>query len=106
MHVRDTHCWSCGSAQGNHRCSACGEWMDDHEAHRESFDLETINPFGPSHSLEESFKTQAELEAGKAAFLERWKGAPPYDGFPEECLQLLHRPADPRSQCHSEPAEA
>ena len=81
-------------------------WMDDHEAHRESFDLETINPFGPGHSIEESFKTQAELEAGKAAFLERWKGAPPYDGFPEECLQLLHRPADPRSQCHSEPAAA
>lgn len=29
----DTHCWSCGPAQGNHRCSGCGEWMDDHGEH-------------------------------------------------------------------------
>lgn len=25
----DTHCRSCGPAQGNNRCEACGEWDDD-----------------------------------------------------------------------------
>jgi hypothetical protein len=27
----DLYCWSCGPAQGNHRCEACGEWTLDHE---------------------------------------------------------------------------
>ncbi len=25
----DTHCRSCGPAQGNNRCEACGKWDDD-----------------------------------------------------------------------------
>jgi hypothetical protein len=25
----DTHCWSCGPAQGNSKCSVCGKWADD-----------------------------------------------------------------------------
>jgi len=25
----DTHCRSCGPAQGNNRCEACGAWDDD-----------------------------------------------------------------------------
>jgi hypothetical protein len=25
----DTHCWSCGPAQGNNKCHACGIWDDD-----------------------------------------------------------------------------
>lgn len=29
----DTRCWSCGPAQGNSCCNACGEWDDEHEEH-------------------------------------------------------------------------
>lgn len=29
----DTHCGSCGPAQGNTKCSSCGEWEDDHAEH-------------------------------------------------------------------------
>lgn len=25
----DTHCWSCGPAQGNWRCPICRAWADD-----------------------------------------------------------------------------
>ena len=25
----DTHCWSCGPAQGVYRCSVCRKWSDD-----------------------------------------------------------------------------
>ena len=25
----DTHCWSCGPAQGNSKCELCGSWTDD-----------------------------------------------------------------------------
>lgn len=25
----DTHCWSCGPAQGNTRCPICRAWADD-----------------------------------------------------------------------------
>ena len=25
----DTHCWSCGPAQGNSKCWYCGAWADD-----------------------------------------------------------------------------
>ena len=25
----DTHCWSCGPAQGNNHCEICGMWDDD-----------------------------------------------------------------------------
>lgn len=25
----DLRCWSCGPAQGNYRCPACGKWLDD-----------------------------------------------------------------------------
>ena len=29
----DTHCWSCGPAQGNWKCILCGSWADDCCAH-------------------------------------------------------------------------
>lgn len=29
----DTQCSSCGPAQGNGKCPACGEWQDDHAEH-------------------------------------------------------------------------
>lgn len=29
----DTHCGSCGPAQGNSKCYSCGEWQDDHGEH-------------------------------------------------------------------------
>jgi len=25
----DTYCYSCGPAQGNHRCEICGKWDED-----------------------------------------------------------------------------
>ena len=25
----DTYCWSCGPAQGNYKCPACGRWTFD-----------------------------------------------------------------------------
>lgn len=25
----DTHCWSCGPAQGNSKCPICNAWADD-----------------------------------------------------------------------------
>lgn len=25
----DTHCSSCGPAQGNYKCQVCGKWADD-----------------------------------------------------------------------------
>lgn len=25
----DTHCWSCGPAQGVHKCPVCGRWNDE-----------------------------------------------------------------------------
>jgi hypothetical protein len=25
----DTRCWSCGPAQGNHKCEICGRWDDE-----------------------------------------------------------------------------
>lgn len=25
----DTHCWSCGPAQGNTKCEFCSQWADD-----------------------------------------------------------------------------
>lgn len=25
----DPYCWSCGPAQGNHRCQICGQWTLD-----------------------------------------------------------------------------
>ena len=34
----DTHCSSCGPAQGNSKCPLCGAWMDDCCEH---FDEET-----------------------------------------------------------------
>lgn len=34
----DTHCGSCGPAQGNWRCDLCGAWADDGCEH---FDAET-----------------------------------------------------------------
>ena len=29
----DLCCWSCGPAQGNHRCPICGEWMTERCKH-------------------------------------------------------------------------
>lgn len=33
----DTHCWSCGPAQGNAKCPICGAWADDGCAHVEEW---------------------------------------------------------------------
>lgn len=46
----DTHCWSCGPAQGNWRCPICRAWADD----------------GCEHIAEDSGVLRPEFEAAAA----------------------------------------
>ena len=55
----DTHCPSCGPAQGNSRCPICRAWADDCCEH---FDEET-GELKPEFRAEANAKAIAEAEA-------------------------------------------
>jgi hypothetical protein len=59
----DTHCWSCGPAQGNSRCPACGEWMDDHAEHILGEPACTHQEDRCAAAAEQLAKEEAEYEA-------------------------------------------
>ena len=63
----DTHCPSCGPAQGNSKCPLCGAWMDDCCEH---FDEET-GDLKPEFVAEADAKAKAEAEY-KAKMVEQW----------------------------------
>lgn len=54
----DTHCFSCGPAQGNFRCPICGTWLDDGCEH---FDEVT------GHLKPEFYTKVAEIAAAEEA---------------------------------------
>ena len=83
----DTQCWSCGPAQGNEKCSACGEWSDDHACHVESFEVEMQDRTGGPWEYDASYLTRADAEAEVA----RWIG----EGSPVDEIRIVHYPPDP-----------
>jgi uncharacterized Zn finger protein (UPF0148 family) len=58
----DTHCPSCGPAQGNWQCPICGAWADDGRAR-----VEERGDVKPEHLAEATEKAEAEAEAERPA---------------------------------------
>lgn len=56
----DTHCWSCGPAQGNWKCPICSSWADDCCEHISE----------ETGEIKEEFKAQAEELAKQEALAE------------------------------------
>ena len=78
----DTHCWSCGPAQGNSRCPICNTWADDGCDHideetgklKPEFDAEAkrIAQAENKYWEEEHRREKEEIEAMRRAGVEIW----------------------------------
>ena len=60
----DTYCPSCGPAQGNYRCPACGQWADDGgcEDPERCAKINAENDTAEAAMWEEMFRAEEEFE--------------------------------------------
>jgi hypothetical protein len=68
----DTHCWSCGPAQGNFKCAVCGVWADDGCEHLDEVTSQVKPEYQAAwdRALAEEAAAELELEKIEDAWFE------------------------------------